>query len=67
MYPGTTTGDQTVTVHVKNDGSGKQAVNSFTISVAKSDGTLWNCDATGTEPVCYEAVEIPTVQPTEKK
>ena len=41
MYPGTTTGDETVTVHIKNQGSGYQEVHTFTISVANSDGSAW--------------------------
>ena len=46
LYPGAIAADQTVTVHVTNNGSGKQQLNSFTISVAKSDGTTWTSATT---------------------
>ena len=42
LYPGAAGSDQTVTVHVKNAGTGSQELNSFTISVANSNGSTWS-------------------------
>lgn len=54
MYPGASAADETVTVHVTNNGSGKQELNAFTIAVAKSDGTAWTSATTAfpTEGAC---------------
>ena len=46
MVPGTVAADETVTVHVTNNGTGKQELNSLTMSVAKSDGTAWTSTTT---------------------
>lgn len=46
MFPGTTSGDETVTVKIKNEGKGNQQLNSFTIEVAKSDGSSWTSSTT---------------------
>lgn len=46
MYPGTTSGDQSVKVTIKNSGSGNQSLNSFTISVAQSNGSAWTSSTT---------------------
>jgi hypothetical protein len=54
MYPGTTSGDETVAVTITNNGSGQQALNAFTISVANSNGSAWTSSTTShpTENAC---------------
>jgi hypothetical protein len=54
LSPGVSGTDQTVQVTVTNNGSGKQQLNAFTISVAKSDGSAWTSSTTNypTENAC---------------
>lgn len=46
MYPGANSTDQTATIKVTNNGTGSQQLNSFTISVANSDGSPWASSTT---------------------
>ena len=57
LYPGAAGSDQTVTVHIQNAGSGYQELNSFTISVANSDGSAWTSPVTAfpSENPCSQA------------
>jgi hypothetical protein len=56
LYPGAATTDQTVTVKIKNVGTGNQELNSFTISVANSDGSPWaSATPFATEGACTQA------------
>ena len=57
LYPGAAGSDQTVTVHVKNAGTGSQELNSFTISVANSNGSTWSSPTTAfpVENACSQA------------
>jgi len=57
MYPGPSTGDESVTVNIQNLGSGNQTLNQFVISVAKSDGTAWTSSTTNfpSENACSQA------------
>lgn len=54
MYPGTTMGDESVKVTITNNGSGNQSLNSFTMSVAQSNGSAWTSPTTNypTENAC---------------
>lgn len=57
LYPGNASSDETVTVTIKNNGSGYQLLNSFIISVANNDGTAWTPTASpyATENGCSQA------------
>jgi hypothetical protein len=35
----------------------------YLVKTQLSGSTLWNCDATSGEPVCYRVTEIPSGQP----
>lgn len=57
LAPGASATDQTVTVHVTNNGTGRQNINSVVISVANSDGTTWTSGTSAfpTESACSAA------------
>jgi hypothetical protein len=46
MYPGSTSSDESVKVTITNKGSGNQSLNSFTMSVAQSNGSAWTSSTT---------------------
>lgn len=57
LYPGISAADQTVHVTIKNNGSGAQELNTFTISVAGSGGSTWTSSTTNypSENACSAA------------
>ena len=57
LYPGVSATDQTAHLTITNNGSGKQELNAFTISVAGSGGSTWTSSTTNypTENACSAA------------
>ena len=58
LYPDASIGGaniQTNAYHVKNGGSGSQALTSVTIKVADSSGNPWSSQTDGTKPACTKA------------